>query len=251
MRPGRSVFGPTCGLITTQSHRENITEEEHSWVSELPCACEQLQAEGSAAPLEQRREMLPEGNWRLAWRMCRRPNDSVPRSGFGAIPLPARSRRTPTVRPSRGSPTSALPSGTPATRPRLARRKSAEELLSDFLTAAADLPEEQRDALARKLGEAGFTWVDRDALVLEVGEEFRKGLGLPGANTAPDPGDAAQPAPDRPGPPVGAHRFQDLGRALSTQSAPEPATRFSEAVVQFLTAARSRLNPRSVASPAC
>jgi hypothetical protein len=56
---------------------------------------------------------------------------------------------------------------------------SAEALLEAFLAAAAGLPDEERNVFARRVAEAGLCWVDREALVLEVADDFKKALGLP------------------------------------------------------------------------
>ena len=54
-----------------------------------------------------------------------------------------------------------------------------ETLLERFLRAATQLSEEKRGEVAKRLGAAGLTWVDNEALVLEVSRELSKGLGLP------------------------------------------------------------------------
>jgi hypothetical protein len=54
-----------------------------------------------------------------------------------------------------------------------------ETLLERFLRAATQLSEEKRGDVAKRLGAAGLTWVDNEALVLEVSRELSKGLGLP------------------------------------------------------------------------
>ena len=158
-----------------------LSEEENSWASELALRLRTVQAEGSAVPLEQRREMLQK---ELTLSLANVPATQRQQFLEAALARFPVAGQLPTAAngPAQASeaPTSALPSGPPATPPPPAPPKSAEELLSDFLAAAGELPEEQRSAMARKLGEAGFTWVDREALVLEVGEEFRKGLGLSG-----------------------------------------------------------------------
>jgi len=56
--------------------------------------------------------------------------------------------------------------------------ETAERVLERFLAAAAKLSEEKRAELAKRLSEAGLTWVDRSALVLEISDELRPKLGL-------------------------------------------------------------------------
>src|SRR5262249_25882471 len=141
--------------------------------SELVLRLRAIQGETAAAPPERRRELLQK---QLASSLA-----SVP-AGQRQQYLEAALARFPVagqIAASRNAsadldeaPTTLVPPA-PAPGPR-----SPEDLLNAFLSASAELPEEQRNVLARKLAEAGFAWVDRDALVLEVGEEFRKSFGL-------------------------------------------------------------------------
>jgi hypothetical protein len=52
------------------------------------------------------------------------------------------------------------------------------QILERFMSAAANLPEEQRSEMARRLYEAGFAWMDRDALELEISDELRQKFGI-------------------------------------------------------------------------
>jgi hypothetical protein len=53
-----------------------------------------------------------------------------------------------------------------------------EECLERFIAMAAALSEEQRVTLAKRLANAGFNWVDRDQLLVEVADGLREALGL-------------------------------------------------------------------------
>lgn len=73
-------------------------------------------------------------------------------------------------------PVSAVVAEPPAPKP---MEETPEQILERFLSAAAGLPEERRLEMARRLAENGLSWLDRDALVLDVSEELRRKLGLP------------------------------------------------------------------------
>lgn len=74
-----------------------------------------------------------------------------------------------------GAPTPAPAAPAPAARP---APETPEQILERLISAASSLSEAQRSAFSKKLYEAGFAWVDHDALVMEVSDELRKKLGL-------------------------------------------------------------------------
>lgn len=56
---------------------------------------------------------------------------------------------------------------------------SPAKLLERLVAAAGALSEEQRTEFARRLYDAGFAWVDRGALELEISKELQTRFGLP------------------------------------------------------------------------
>ncbi len=148
--------------------RTSLTDAESTWVNEVALRLRAVQAEAEAASPERRRECLreefgqsfakvpPEDRKRLLEALLAHfPSD-------GNSPQPLATVHTATPSPVVPEPTA----------------KSPDELVAALLTSANELTEEQRNALARKLAEGGFNWVDRQEVVLEVADEFRQGLGL-------------------------------------------------------------------------
>ena len=54
-----------------------------------------------------------------------------------------------------------------------------EQLIERLVAVAAEVPEEQRADFARRLSDAGLSWVDKEALELEVSKELQTRFGLP------------------------------------------------------------------------
>jgi hypothetical protein len=144
-----------------------LNEQESTWVNEAAQRLRLIQAEAAVSTPEQRREFLREEITRTL--------EGVPVSNRKRY-LEALLARFP-VRgeTARLSATPQLPQPPAPPAP-----QNPEELLDAFLSRATGLGDERRTALAKKIGEAGFTWVDRAALELEVADEFRRALGLPG-----------------------------------------------------------------------
>lgn len=57
--------------------------------------------------------------------------------------------------------------------------ETVDDLFAKYLQAASKAPEQQRQAMAKLLAEAGLGWVDPSVLVLEVSQEDCQKLGLP------------------------------------------------------------------------
>jgi len=54
-----------------------------------------------------------------------------------------------------------------------------EQLIERLVAVAADLPEAQRSEFAKRLSDVGLSWLDQDALVVEVSKELQTRFGLP------------------------------------------------------------------------
>jgi hypothetical protein len=142
-----------------------LTEQESSWVNELAGRLRLIQADAASSSPDQRREYLQEEiarqlkgvppaerKHRLEGLMARFPVAGKIGMALPAAPAPA-----------------AAPNKSPET---------PEQILQRFIAAASALPEAQRTDLSKKLYEAGFTWVDQEALVMEVSDELRQKLNL-------------------------------------------------------------------------
>jgi hypothetical protein len=157
-------------VIETESvmNAENIalTAEESGCVTEVAGRLRLIQADAANGTPEQRREYL---------------NEEIARSFKGVAPaqrkryLEALHARFPVagqmVRTSAPAP---APLPTPAPAP-----ETFEQLLERFLKAAKELPDAKRAEVAKRLGEADLTLVDKDKVVLETTDELRQALGLP------------------------------------------------------------------------
>jgi hypothetical protein len=141
-----------------------LTEQESSWVNEVAGRLRLIQADADALGPEKRHEFLQEEIARslkvvpsarrkthLEWLLARFPVGG--RIATAAVAPPP-------------APVAQAVNETPA------------QILDRFLAAASSLPEEQRTALSKKLYEAGFSWVDHDALVMEISDELRQKLSL-------------------------------------------------------------------------
>jgi len=149
------------------SHADNtvLAEQELGWVNECARRLRTIQADAAAAAPEKRREYLQE---------------EIARSLKAAAPASRKRYLTALLTrfPVAGQVLSQTPTPQPAT-PSVQAVETPEEMLNKFIGAAAKLPEDERAEFSKRLSEAGFAWVDRDALVLEVSEESQKALGLP------------------------------------------------------------------------
>lgn len=147
-----------------------LTEQESNWVSDLANRLRLIQADAVMTSPEKRREFLQEEVARNF-----KPVPPANRKRF----LEALLARFPvagqvvsfSMAPAAAAPAPAAPAAKPAP-------ETIEETLERFLAAASNLPEGKRAEFSKRLSEAGFAWVDRDALVLEISDELRQKLGL-------------------------------------------------------------------------
>jgi hypothetical protein len=143
-----------------------LTEQENSWLNEVALRLRAIQTEADAASPERRRACLHEEIGRC----------------FAHVPAENRKRlfqallkRFPSGKqPGNGQP-AATSVAVPVSDP---KPSSPDELVATLLASAANLSPDHRTALARKLAEAGFGWVDREQVVLEISDDFRQALGL-------------------------------------------------------------------------
>jgi len=145
-----------------------LTEQESAWIQDTARRLRLVQAEGVTRPAEQRREFLQE--------QISRSLQDIPAANRRRY-LQALLARFP-VNGQVASNGPSAPAASPATTAESAHQ-TPDDLLEKLLAALPGLSEERRAAFSKKIGEAGLTWVDRDALVLEVADEFRQALGLP------------------------------------------------------------------------
>jgi hypothetical protein len=142
-----------------------LTEQESGWVNECAGRLRLIQADAATIAPEKRREYLQEE--------ISRSVKSVPPANRKRY-LEALLNRFPVAGQILSSTASAAPPPPPA--PVI---ESPVHILERFVAAAAKLPEEKRAEFAKRLYEAGFAWVDRDALVLEIPDDLRQKLRIP------------------------------------------------------------------------
>src|SRR5438552_3385852 len=137
-----------------------LTDQESRWINDVASRLRLIQADAAASPPNKRREFLQEE--------VARSLESVPPANRQRY-LQALLARFPVGgQMAKSSPAAPVVAVAPPS-----AAQSPEELLELFLMAAAPLSEERRTALAKRVSEAGLAWVDREALVLEVADEFR------------------------------------------------------------------------------
>jgi hypothetical protein len=141
-----------------------LTEQESTWVADLAGRLRLIQADTASSAPEKRREYLHEEIVR----------------GLKGVPPADRKQRLEgllTQFPVAGKIGASMPAPAPAPAARPAP-ETPEQIFERFISAASGLSEAQRSAFSKKLYDAGFAWVDQDALVMEVSDELRQKLGL-------------------------------------------------------------------------
>ncbi|HEX4263455.1 MAG TPA: hypothetical protein VH597_03875 [Verrucomicrobiae bacterium] len=142
-----------------------LTEQESSWVNEVAHRLRLIQADADSLGPEKRREYLQE-------EIARSLKNVPPARRKGHLEwllerFPVAGRIV----------TSAAPIAAPAPAPKPVA-ETPGQILDRFLAAAPGLPEDHRKAFSKKLADAGFASVDRDAQTMDVSEELRQKLGL-------------------------------------------------------------------------
>jgi len=143
-----------------------LTEQEGRWVDEFAGRLRVIQAGAAVATPEKRREYLKE---------------EVARRFQGVLPanrkrlLQALLARFPVagqvLKPASVAPVAPAPLPAPVA-------ETVEETLERLLAAVKGLTEDQRAGISKRLATAGLVSGNREALVLEVSEKLREGLGL-------------------------------------------------------------------------
>lgn len=173
--PARLKVMPHCGdgnerQMTIGIPSPTLGEQDLQRVSECMGRLRLIQADSARLPAAQRREFLSEEVERSLKEVSpasRKPYVQALLQRFPVGGVVA----TATV-PAQASPAPAPPPPPPP------KPLSAEELLERLLDAVKQVPEAKRAEFSQRLQQAGLVWVDRDALVIEVTEEFRQRIGL-------------------------------------------------------------------------
>jgi hypothetical protein len=148
------------------SHSNTVlTEEEGEWINKCAQRLKLIQADAAEVPPEKRREYLQEEIARtfkdVPAANRKRFQDALlarfPMGGQGGKPGPTEPVMSPAPKPVVETP---------------------EQLLDRLLAAAANLPEEKRGQISKRLAEAGFARTDRNSPVLEMSDDLKKRLGL-------------------------------------------------------------------------
>jgi hypothetical protein len=141
-----------------------LSDQENSLINECVGRLRLIQADSAHLPPDQRREFL---------------NEEINRS-FNRVPPANRKRYLEALLvrfPVAGCVATRVVE-TAAPPPPPPRPETPDGLLEKFIVAAAREPEEKRAEFAKRLAGASLVWVDRDALVLEISQEFQQSLGL-------------------------------------------------------------------------
>lgn len=142
-----------------------LTEQENNWIVELAGRLKLVQADSAALPPAQRREFLNEEIARAL-----KPVPPSNRKRYLEVLLTRFPVAGQTLK------TAAAPAAAPV--PAAPPPETFPELLDRFVQAASSLPDAQRTEAAKRLSQAGLSWVDNDSVVLEVTDDLRKSLGL-------------------------------------------------------------------------
>jgi hypothetical protein len=146
-----------------------LTEEESVRLQALAVRLRELQVAAESDPAEQRRDKLRQ---EIARSLAEFPPDN--RKRYLEFLLDGFAREDP-------APAAPVPhtSDDLDRTPAPAANHSPEDCITAFLALAAGINEERRVALTKRLADAGFNWVDKDQLLVEVSDSFREALGLP------------------------------------------------------------------------
>ena len=141
----------------------NLSEDEQGWVNACADRLRLIQADAALSSPGKRHEYLQEELDRSLKQVSVANRKRFLEVLVCRFPVRGVAGRTETA-------------SAPAPKP---VEETFEQVTERFLTMAAQLSQEQRTELARRLYGEGISWVDRDRVVLEVAEELRVKLGLP------------------------------------------------------------------------
>lgn len=146
-----------------------LTDEERIWTDDLVRRLRLIQTDAADHEPDKRRQFIQEAldrNLKEITTPAKRKR--LLEALLARFPIAGQIGKTTTP---------PAPAPSPAPPPPI--EETPEQLLERFLAAAGNLAPEKRELYSKRLAEAGFVSVDRDALVLEVSEELRQKLGLP------------------------------------------------------------------------
>ena len=141
-----------------------LTEQESEWLNECAGRLRLIQADAAAAPAEKRREYLQEELGRGFKNVAPANRKRFLEALLARFPVAGQLLKSA---PSQPVPPSPKPVA-----------ETPDQILERLLTAAAKLSGEKRAEISKRLSEAGFVRVDRDAPLLEISDDLRKRLGL-------------------------------------------------------------------------
>jgi hypothetical protein len=146
-----------------------LSEQEMAQVNDLASRLRRIQMDAATAPPEKRRDLLQEELARSLKGVAPASRQSQLKVLLARFPVAGQILRT--------APVAAAPAPPPAP-------PTLDQLLEQFLAAAAGIPEAKRAEICGKLAKAGFGSADAPAADLEVGAEMREKFGL-GSNQQP------------------------------------------------------------------
>jgi hypothetical protein len=142
-----------------------LTEQEGDWINGLATRLRLIQADAASMPVEKRREYLQEEVGRNFKGVPAANHKRYIEALIARFPVGGQIVKSPPI----AAPAPAVPAAVDET---------PEEILERLIKASAKLSDQQRTGVSRRLAEAGFNWVDQDALTLEISNELRQKLGL-------------------------------------------------------------------------
>lgn len=147
-----------------------LTEQESAWLSEVAGRLRLIQADAASSTSQERREFLGEQLTRSLQKTSPGDRKRYLEALLARFPVGGELvRNTPTE-----SAPAAAPAPAPAPPP-----ETFDQLFERLLKAVPELDEKKKAEVTKRLGEVGLARVDKESLVLEIGEELRQSFRLP------------------------------------------------------------------------
>ena len=141
-----------------------LTEEESEWINTCAGRLRLIQADAGTTPAKERREYLKEELGRNFATVAPANRKRLLDALLARFPISGHVIQN------------APPAAAPA--PAKAAPETVDQTIERLLAATAELSPEKRNEISKRLSDSGLSWVDNDAVVLEVSEDLRKRFGL-------------------------------------------------------------------------
>jgi len=147
-----------------------LTESENTWVNEVAGRLRLIQADSASSTSQQRREFLGEELSRSLQKTLPADRKRYLEALLARFPVGGELFRSGPAEPA----PAAAPAPAPAPPP-----ETFDQLLERLLKHVPELDDKKKAEVARSLADVGLGHVDKEALVLEIGEELRQNFRLP------------------------------------------------------------------------